>query len=842
MKTLVTSFAIFLFAISLNAQLGDKQSEIANSQSALSVKDNGGEIAELPADFPKLTISKSENPAPGHLLLTVFSQTGVPSYIMVLDSLGEPLHYKKPAAAGIDLKIAPNGLYTYGQAIAPGEAHNIAGRIVRNAKVIDYIMDADFKIIDSVQCKNEYLADVHEFVVLPNGHYLMLAYESIPVDMSKQVTDGEANAYVIGSVIQELDRNKNCVFQWRSLDHLPINHTFTKLTNSSFEHTHANSYYLDTDGNLLVSFTASFDIVKINMVTGEIIYHFGGKRNQFDIIDDDENTPFHFTNQHDIKRLPNGNFLFFDNGFAKPVQYSRAVEFEVDEEEMTARKVWDFRRQPDISAFAMGSAQRLRNGNTLINWGMIFNGEHTTVTEVNPQKDIVFEASLPQGAFSYRGLKYELPVCRPVADVYVEEAFGGNTYKFKNEKEDTGIELSITQLESFVYNILKMRKYECSPMNPVFEGETPVLIPIRYHLSTDWVYSFTGEMKFDISQLPPRYDYSKMKVYHRKLNGSGVFREVPTTYEMHENILKAAIADSGEFVIGFVRTEKQINPPKLFQPANNAYLLNGKKVKLVWSPTGRYDSFDVQISEDENFENIAQSFSSLTTTSIPADLAESKEYFWRTRTNFKDVVTDWSEIRRFVLDVPGLYITFPVENDTLYKDQTSVIRWITNLTDSLQIKLYKAGVETLLVKDSLFSYTSAYGWKVPSSLTSGDDYTIRISSIKDENMESFSLNFSIQEPVTGVDDDLDNSINTMTIVPNPNKGMARINYNSATSGKVIIRIFDIYGKSLTENLIQNVIEGSNSIELNLSGLPAGVFFCSLSNGENTIVEKLIIVK
>lgn len=842
MKTLVIFLAIALSAFAGYAQQITSHQQSNNFEYYSDGLQNAAIVNELPSDFPRLTISKTNSPAPGHLLLTVFSLTGLPSYIMVLDSLGEPLHYKKPPTAGIDLKMTPNGLYSYAEAIAIGESHSIAGRIVQNAKVINYLLDSDFNIIDSVQCKNGYLADIHEFLVLPNGNYLMLAYETVPIDMSKVVEGGDVNAYVIGTVIQELDRNKKCIFQWRSLDHLPLDHTYVKITNTSFEHTHANSYYLDADGNLLVSFTASCDIAKIDLVSGRILYHFGGKRNQFDITDDEVNAPMYFTNQHDIKRLPNGNFLFFDNGFGKAGLFSRAVEFEIDETNKTAKKVWDYRQQPDVCAFAMGSAQRLSNGNTLINWGMLFTGEHVTVTEVNPNNEVVFEASLPPGAYSYRGLKYELPACRPVADVYVEEAFEGNTYQFKNQKEDTGVELYITRLESFIYNMLKIRKYDCSPMNPEFEDETPILIPGRFHFSADFVYSIAGEMRFDITMLPARYDYRKMKVYHRRLSGNGVFREVPTAFDIHENILTAVIADSGEFVIGFVREEKQIDPPKLFKPADNALLLNSSKANLVWSPTGRYDSFDLQIAEDSDFSAIVIFSTNLSTTSLLADLPEGKEYYWRTRTHHKDVITNWSETRRFVFAPATLEINYPLAKDTLYKRATSIIRWTTNLSDSLSIRLLKGGNDILLVKDSLYSYNGGFAWRVPNSLTPGDDYSILISSIKEGGLEAISYEFSIYEPGTSVEERTISSKANMSILPNPSKGIVSINYNATESGKVHFKVYDIFCGAQSGAIIEQISEGDNIINLNLSHLQPGIYFCAASNGDSVVVEKIVIIK
>lgn len=787
---------------------------------------------EKPADFPKITIHNSDNPSPGYLLLNSFNQSPFAAkYIIVVDSAGEPIKHKKTLSASLDFKLQPNGLYSYAQAIALGEAHNIAGRIVRNAKTINYILDQDFNLVDSVQCQNGYLSDPHEFLILPNGNYLMIAYESVPVDMSLVVPGGEPNAVVVGTVIQELDRNKKCVFQWRSLDNLPLTHTFANVRGASFEHVHGNSYYLDTDGNLIVSFTASFDIVKIDLINGDIKWHFGGKRNNFEITGDDLFKPLHFSNQHDIKRLDNGNFFFFDNGFAKNPPFSRAVEFSVNEEEKTAELVWEYRRTPDISAFAMGSAQRLKNGNTLINWGMIFEGDHRAVTEVTPNKDIVYEISLPAETFSYRAFKYEYPLCQPVANVTIPEAVQGNRYVFEKNGINTGAVLSITELDAFMYNYLTFKKFDCSPLNPEFETEAPVILPNRYHFSTRFVYSIKGELSFDISQLPTRYAYLKLqennglKVYHRKTEGSGMFIELPTYFEFDPNNHKliAMISDTGEYIIGYQRSTKykHINPPALMHPKNEAILLTGKPLKFTWSPSGRYDKYSIQISSDENFNEIISSFDNIMNTTLAIELNDNNKYYWRVKTYYNDLESNWSQPWEFTLTDTFLMVSYPTDNTILYTDSTAIIRWKTNISDSLKIELYKSNVQVLVIKDSLFSYTNAYAWKLPKSLEQGNDYSMVITSIKNNDISTESFPFSILDGATGIEQQTLSS--QFYIIPNPASDFIEI-----TNGYGQPRFFNIMGFEVLHHQ-QSIFLHGEKTRINTSSLKPGVYIIQIGD-------------
>jgi hypothetical protein len=604
-----------------------------------------------------------------------------------------------------------------------------------------------------------------------------------------------------------------------------LTHTFANVRNTSFEHVHGNSYYLDTDGNLIVSFTASFDIVKIDLVSGDIKWHFGGKKNDFEITGDDSNLPFHFTNQHDIKRLPNGNFLFFDDGFAKSKPYSRAVEFSVDEANRKGNLVWDYRRDPDIASFAMGSAQRLRNGNTLIDWGMIFSGDHRALTEVNKDNQVVYEISLPAETYSYRGYKYEYPLCQPLADVTIAEAFEGNTYEFNNQNGNTGAELKITSLDAFMYNNLTLKKYECGALKPEFEGEAPVIIPNRYTFKTQMVNSIAGELKFDISQLPARYDYSVLKVYHRQLEGSGIFSELSTQFDEDGDYLVAMISDTGEYVIGFKREAEKINPPALMKPANQAIILNNSAIQLLWSSTGRFDNFKIEVAADEGFNEVVATGDSLKGTSFLPSLVNNKIYFWRVKAYYRDLESEWSSTRQFTVTDSLLLIDYPHEEEILYNDSVAVIRWRTNLSDSLSIVLYKGGEKLMVIKDSLLSYTNAYGWKVPKSLQPDDDYSILISSIKNNQIKTDSYYFTIKDNSTGVYEQYEG--NSIAITPNPASDFIEI---SGAEGNILI--FNYLGECVSQHMSSQHRQESMlnlSVRMDVSQLPEGVYFVKTMN-------------
>jgi hypothetical protein len=140
------------------------------------------------------------------------------------------------------------------------------------------------------------------------------------------------------------------------------------------------------------------EITKIDRQDGSIIWRMGGKHNEFTFLNDS----IGFSHQHAIRNLKNGHFILFDNGNFHAPQFSRAVEYAVDESLKTAARVWEYRHSPDIYGQALGYAQRLENGNTLIGWG----AANPSVTEVRPDGSIAYEMTFSTGTFSYRAYRY----------------------------------------------------------------------------------------------------------------------------------------------------------------------------------------------------------------------------------------------------------------------------------------------------------------------------------------------------------------------------------------------------------------------------------------------------
>jgi len=344
----------------------------------------------LPVDFPDIEVDSLSNPATGFIFLAPYNfiNSDLNNYLTILDNHGVPVFYRQFYSSLFDFKKQESGVLTYFH--SPGKKF--------------YVLDSSYTLTDSLYMKNGYYTDLHELLVLSNDHYLMMSYDFKRVAMDTVVPGGDPDAWVAGLIIQEQDENKNVVFQWRSWDHFKITDATYEidLTNAVVDYVHGNAIEVDDDNNLLISSRHMDEVTKIDRQSGEIIWRWGGEHcenNQFTFISD----PIGFSHQHDIRRLDNGNLTLFDNGNLHSPQFSRVAEYQLDEVNKLAFLVWDYRNDPMTYSYAMGSARRLPNHNTIVGWG---SATSPAVSEVKHDGKVALLLSLPDTLYSYRAFKF----------------------------------------------------------------------------------------------------------------------------------------------------------------------------------------------------------------------------------------------------------------------------------------------------------------------------------------------------------------------------------------------------------------------------------------------------
>lgn len=387
---------------------------------------------------------------------TLDSVDTYPSALCILDSIGRPVFYKAETeqASGpyspsriSDFKLQPSGLMSFSSQM------EIGGMGM-------YLLDSSFNIIDSIKCVNGVLTDGHDFLHFSDGFYHIVGTEERIMDLSTMFTSngipGEKDASVIGNVIQRFDSEKNLIFEWKSLDHFELNdvfsHYFTRP--DALDHSHYNSLELDNDGHYIISFRHLHEITKINSSSGQIIWRFGGKNNQFELLGD----TMLFTAQHDARRISNGNLTLFDNASHSSIPVARAIEYHLDEENLTATAVWQFKEPNGFRSTFIGNANRLPNGNTLVDWGGAFPlSQSTSFTEVDSEGNIIMELDfIPNRYVSYRSVKHYLPfiIDRPEIECDEQDRILSGPYGYSSYQWNTGATTqSITVQDTGIYQV-----------------------------------------------------------------------------------------------------------------------------------------------------------------------------------------------------------------------------------------------------------------------------------------------------------------------------------------------------------------------------------------------------
>ncbi len=343
---------------------------------------SGSDDISSPLTYPEFAVTTNNNPMQDYLLLG-FTK-GSTGHLLIVDNDLTPVFYKKVLGTIFDFKYQPTGELTYNI-----YSVNSCGMDNSGIPTRQYIIPNGFAL------------DIHELQVLEDSSYYLLGREHLTIDMSQYVANGDSAALLIAHTIHHMDANDNEIWRWRSFDHYDITDVddFIDLTQHQIDWTHCNAIEIDRDGNILLSTRNFNEITKINRQSGDIIWRFGGEKNQFQFQNDNRG----FSRQHDVRRFSNGHLAFFDNGKYLIPAYSSFVEYILDEQDLIARLVRRYSRDQTVFTASRGGVQELGNGHTLISWG---ENQAPSITEINSKDSIEFEIIFTSYAHQYRSYRF----------------------------------------------------------------------------------------------------------------------------------------------------------------------------------------------------------------------------------------------------------------------------------------------------------------------------------------------------------------------------------------------------------------------------------------------------
>jgi hypothetical protein len=370
----------------------------------------------LPVDFPNISVIAS-TPArmePGYTLLDKFSRSPPHSlpedtpdgtlteYSMILDNMGEVVWYSTVGSR--NMKQLLNGNISYRE-------NN------------DYIeMDLLGNELQRVHLEEGFIH--HDVFLTANGTFLSLSIEGVQVD-DYPTSYSDPNAPTQSTTIRddpvvEYLPDGSLLNTWYlsdMLDQTRIGFDSLKVKpNGSSDWAHANAVMESSnDDSIIVSIRNQDAVVKFSRSTGALKWILGNHDNwaeQYEpFLLTPVGSPFEWQyHQHAPMITPSGTLLLFDNGNNRaspfdgrvPVEgnenYSRAVEYAINEETMEVQQIWEFGTHVDQRYYStsVGDADWMDiTDNILITYGNIMfvggvdgnslgmGGSHTRIVEVD---------------------------------------------------------------------------------------------------------------------------------------------------------------------------------------------------------------------------------------------------------------------------------------------------------------------------------------------------------------------------------------------------------------------------------------------------------------------------
>lgn len=336
----------------------------------------------LPKQFPQIMVKKNSDVPNGYILISFHGlKLKDPSYSIITDSSGQIVYYRgneKPLYSMFHLQQwrLKNGKIRYSMHIQEEDSQSLISSFVSGYHLV---LNENFEVIDKVRLlptpeHPELLADEHEFILLDDGHYVVLGYKPIRITLSNNKT-----SLGFAGIVQE-QKDGRVVFEWSGENNQKlIDGCYERcpaLMPSQADFMHVNSIHIDpNDNHFVISLGSSYSLIKLHRKTGQVLWYLGGKNDEFGLTEQQK-----FLRQHDAQILSSGELILFDNAttgmWKKEYDYfnkqpivnpARIIVMNLDEEN---KKLLSFREIPlNFYAKFMGSVQKLSSDKWFVGCG-----------------------------------------------------------------------------------------------------------------------------------------------------------------------------------------------------------------------------------------------------------------------------------------------------------------------------------------------------------------------------------------------------------------------------------------------------------------------------------------
>ncbi len=365
---------------------------------------------------------------------------------LVMDNAGNPVWFL-PVSSTNKKQVTDFRVQSYlGQPVLTWWQGTIAGTVpsdLPNGTPLPgarfYIENDHYQKIMTVRARNGFTADVHEFLITPQGDALFTAIKVVKADLTPY--GGVKNGSFVDFEVQEINlRTGKLIFAWDVDKHIPLSASIVPAPTSAsqvWDAYHLNSIDEGQNGALLLSARDMWAVFEISNPAiaggGQVLWQVGGKPQtqwpQFSI-SNDITGPYDsaFQWQHDAQFQPvAGNpppgqvpISLFDDAccespYPEPFSPGQGEILNLDFNNMTASVQKSYPHDPSLFPNSQGDVESLPNGDEFIGWGA-----EPYYSEYSQKGAVLYDVLMPGDDISYRAYRNTwvgLPLTRPSAAV-----------------------------------------------------------------------------------------------------------------------------------------------------------------------------------------------------------------------------------------------------------------------------------------------------------------------------------------------------------------------------------------------------------------------------------------